>query len=203
MLKKIFILIFIVLAVNTYAQKGKSIKYFDFNVGVTNPVEPFATGYRTPTFGLFHANLGYRLMVNDRFGYRFVAGYDKISNSKKNSLPFNSSYVRVSTEAMIDLSKVLNFREFTNFFGLLMHGGIGASFLSGSGQYITMGHFVNGITLQGYVTPRLAINFDLTRVNHVYQQRTFDLTQEYSELGFDGFIFNATIGLSLKLSKSK
>jgi OOP family OmpA-OmpF porin len=203
MIKNLFIFILILFALNLNAQKGKSIKYLDLNFGVTNPVEPFALGYRTPTFGLFHANLGYRFMVNDRFGYRFIAGYDKISNSKKNSLPFNSSYVRVSTEAIIDLSKVLNFREFTNFFGLLMHGGVGASFLSGSGQYITMGNFVNGITLQGYVTPRLAINFDLTRVNHVYQQRTFDLSQKYSELGFDGFIFNATIGVSLKLSKGK
>jgi OOP family OmpA-OmpF porin len=202
MLKKIFFFILMVLAINTYAQKGKSTKYFDFNVGVTNPVEPFASGYRTPTFGLFHANLGYRLMINDRFGYRLIAGYDKIS-SAKNSLPFNSSYIRVSTEAMIDLSKVLNFREFTNFFGLLMHGGVGASFLSGSGQSITMGHFVNGITLQGFVTPRLALNIDLTRVNHVYQTRTFDLTENYSELGFDGFIFNATIGASIKLSKGK
>jgi OOP family OmpA-OmpF porin len=203
MLRKIFFFILMVLAINTYAQKGKSTKYFDLNVGVTNPVEPFAAGYRTPTFGLFHANLGYRFMVNDRFGYRFIAGYDKISNSQKNSLPFNSNYMRGSVEAMIDLSKVLNFREFTNFFGLLMHGGVGASFLSGSGQSITMGHFVNGITLQGFVSPRLAINFDLTRVNHVYQQRTFDLTKEYSELGFDGFIMNVTIGASLKLNKGK
>ena len=202
MLKNLSVFILLVFALNLNAQLGKSNKYFDFNFGVTNPVEPFAPGYRTPTFGLFHANLGYRLMINDRFGYRFIAGYDKIG-SAKNSLPFNSSYVRVSTEAMIDLSKVLNFREFTNFFGLLMHGGVGASFLSGSGQSITMGHFVNGITLQGFITPRLAINIDLTRVNHVYQTRTFDLTESYSELGFDGFIFNATIGASIKLNKGK
>ena len=202
MLKNLSVFILLVFALNLNAQQGKSNKYLDFNFGVTNPVEPFAPGYRTPTFGLFHANLGYRLMINDRFGYRFIAGYDKIG-SAKNSLPFNSSYVRVSTEAMIDLSKVLNFREFTNFFGLLMHGGVGASFLSGSGQSITMGHFVNGITLQGFITPRLAINIDLTRVNHVYQTRTFDLTESYSELGFDGFIFNATIGASIKLNKGK
>jgi hypothetical protein len=37
----------------------------------------------------------------------------------------------------------------------------------------------------------------------VYQTRTFDLTENYSELGFDGFIFNATIGASIKLSKGK
>ena len=202
MLKNLSVFILLVFALNLNAQQGKSNKYFDCSFGVTNPVEPFAPGYRTPTFALFHANLGYRLMINDRFGYRLIAGYDKIS-SAKNSIPFNSSYVRFSTEAMIDLSKVLNFREFTNFFGLLMHGGVGASFLSGSGQSITMGHFVNGITLQGFITPRLAINIDLTRVNHVYQTRTFDLTESYSELGFDGFIFNATIGASIKLNKGK
>lgn len=203
MLRNLSVFILIVFALNANAQKGKSIKYFDCNLGVTNPVEPFALGYRTPTFGLFHANLGYRLMINDRFGYRFIAGYDKISNAMKNSQPFKSNYIRGSVEAMIDLSKVLNFREFTNFFGLLMHGGVGASFLSGSGQSITMGHFVNGITLQGFVSPRLALNFDLTRVNHVYQKRTFDLTQQYNELGFDGFIMNVTFGASLKLGKSK
>lgn len=202
MLKNLSVFILIVFALNANAQKGKSLRYFDCNLGVTNPVEPFALGYRTPTFGLFHANLGYRLMINDRFGYRFIGGYDKISNSK-NSLPFNSSYIRASAEAMIDLSKVLNFREFTNFFGLLLHGGVGASFLSGSGQSIAMGNFVNGITLQGFVSPRLAINFDLTRVNHVYQQRTFDLTKAYSELGYDGFILNITVGASLKLGKLK
>ena len=116
MLKNLSVFILLVFGLNLNAQQGKSNNYLDCNFGVTNPVEPFASGYRTPTFGLFHANLGYRLMINDRFGYRFIAGYDKITNSK-NSLPFNSNYIRGSVEAMIDLSKVLNFRDFTNFFG--------------------------------------------------------------------------------------
>lgn len=185
------------------AQRRPQTRYvLDAGFGTSNAVEPYTIGYRSSTFGLFHAELGMRILMNDLFGYRILAGYDNIENAKNGkSLPFKSTYYRGSAEAIIDLGEVLKFDQFTTVFGLILHGGVGYSRLSGSGKSEGMAHFVNGLTVNLFLGDRLSINYDLTRVNHVYQQIKFDMQSAHSELGFDGMIFNMSLGLSLRLGK--
>jgi hypothetical protein len=65
-----------------------------------------------------------------------------------------------------------------------------------------MAHFVNGLTVNLFLGSRMSVNFDVTRVNHVYQQIKFDMQSAHSQLGFDGLIFNLSLGVSVKISKT-
>lgn len=204
--KQIFTLIFIfAAATNAFSQRRAESKFIlDIGAGSSNAVEPYSKGYRSPTFGFIHANLGARLMMNERFGYRFLVGFDQIKNASGGlSLPFRSKYYRGSVEAVIDLGEVLKFYEFTRIFGLLLHGGVGYSALTGSGKTASMGHFLNGLTMQAHLGSGFDIFLDLTRVNSVHQQITFDMQNTHNEKGFDGLIFNMSLGASIQLSKSK
>jgi OmpA-OmpF porin, OOP family len=189
---------------NCFSQRRAESKLFlDLGAGSTNAVEPYSPGYRSSTFGFIHANLGVRYMMNARFGYRVQAGYDQIKSAPAGlSLPFKSTYYRGSAEAIIDLGEVLRFNEFTTLFGLLLHGGVGYSSLSGSGKTAGMGHFINGLTMQAHFGSSFDLFLDLTRVNSVHQQITFDMQNPYNEKGFDGMIFNMSLGCSIKLSKT-
>jgi OOP family OmpA-OmpF porin len=168
--------------------------------GVSNAVEPFTIGYRSPTFDIVHANFGLRLLMNKLFGYRLYLGYDQIT-AASNSLPFRSTYYRGSAEAIVEIGEILRFKDFSNVFSLFLHGGVGYSRLSGSGKSAGMGHFINGLTVDLDLTKRLSIFYDLTRVNHFYQQVTFDLQSTYNEKGFDGMVFNMSLGIVLRISK--
>jgi len=174
--------------------------FLDMGYGVSNAVEPFTSGYRSPTFDIVHANFGLRLLMNKLFGYRLYLGYDRIT-AASNSLPFKSTYYRGSAEAVVDVGEILRFKDFTTVFDLFLHGGVGYSRLSGSGKSAGMGHFINGLTVDLDLTKRLSIFYDLTRVNHVYQQVTFDLQSTYNEKGFDGMVFNMSLGIILRISK--
>lgn len=194
----ILFLSIIALAPQLSAQRGRNV-LLDVATGTSNAVEPFTVGYRSPTFGFFHAAVGARLMMNSKFGYRIIGGYDQIKNAPDRSLPFNSNYFRVSMEGVIDMGEVLSFKEFTHFFGLLLHGGIGYSGLSGNHHYTSMGHALSGLSLQLKVNQDTQFFLDITRVNSVYQQWKFDMMNPHNELGFDGMLFNCTVGVSIQL----
>jgi OOP family OmpA-OmpF porin len=204
-LRSLLAIVLILCSLQIYAQRRPATRYIiDAGFGTSNAVEPYTLGYRSSTFGFFHAELGARILMNDLFGYRIIAGYDKIENAKNGkSLPFKSTYYRGSAEAIIDLGELLKFDQFTAVFGLFLHGGVGYSRLSGSGKSEGMGHFVNGLTVNLKLSKRMTLNYDLTRVNHVYQQIKFDMQSAHSELGFDGLVFNMSLGLSVELGKMR
>jgi OmpA-OmpF porin, OOP family len=205
MLRRLFLITCILCSVQAIAQRRPSTKIIvDASFGSSNAVEPYTIGYRSSTFGLFHAEVGTRILMNDYFGYRILAGYDNIENAKDGkSLPFKTTYYRGSAEAIIDLGELLKFDQFTTAFGLFLHGGVGYSRLTGSGKSEGMAHFVNGLTVNLFISKRMSLNFDLTRVNHVYQQIKFDMQSAHSELGFDGLIFNMSLGLSFQFGKMR
>jgi OOP family OmpA-OmpF porin len=200
-MRSTLILILTFWALSFTAQRRPDEQIFlDLGYGVSNAVEPFTSGYRSPTFDIVHANLGFRVLMNRLFGYRLHLGYDQIT-AAPNSLPFKSTYYRGSAEAVVDLGELLRFKDFTTVFGLFLHGGVGYSRLYGSGKSTGMGHFINGLNVNLYLAKRLSLFFDLTRVNHVYQQVTFDLQSPHNEKGFDGMMFNMSLGITLNFSK--
>ena len=56
-------------------QKGSTI---EVAFGSRNAVHPFTLGYRSPTFALFHSELGYRMMPNEMVGYKIHGGLVKL-----------------------------------------------------------------------------------------------------------------------------
>ena len=70
MLRRIFVFFFLLCSMQVYAQRRPDTKLFiDVSFGTSNAVEPYKLGYRSSTFGLFHAELGARILMNDYFGY--------------------------------------------------------------------------------------------------------------------------------------
>jgi OOP family OmpA-OmpF porin len=185
--------------VGTLAAQKKSPSNIEVAFGTSNAVHPFTKGYRSPTFGLFHAELGYRQMMNEFVGYKLTGGYDKIGNATDgSSIEFSSQYIRFSFQGVVDMGQILRFRDFARGFTILVHGGPGFSNLwNDAGQSGAMLNLTAGIVPQYKISDKFRLFADFTRVRHVYQQVTFDLQSPHSQLGFDGWIANISLGASI------
>lgn len=129
-------------------------------------------------------------------------GYDNIEGDKE-SVDFQSDYYRFTLEGVVNAAEVLGAREWTQRFGLLLHGGMGVSFLKGSEPVETgtdhMLNFQAGVTPQIKLTNSLALFGDLSILGHVRQDLTYDGVDRGTLRGFDGFLVNASVGITLYL----
>lgn len=217
--KIIQIFFYILIFHNTSFSQEETLNHssLDFGFGVTNAITPFAPNYWSNTVGLFHTYLGYRYMFNNKFGARLNLGFDRIKNdgfgSNGNSQEFRSQYLRSSLEVVLNMGRVLNFEDFAPKFSFLFHGGMGYSSNRNSNAPLfgdfnnpnkdNMVNFIVGLTPQFKLNNQLSINVDLAFINHIYQQRTWDLTESYSSRGFDGLLANATVGVSYYFGKNE
>jgi OOP family OmpA-OmpF porin len=194
----ILLIFFLGIGKNMFAQK-KNGSYIELAFGSSNAVHPFTNGYRSPTFGLFHAELGYRQMMNEFVGYKLTGGYDKIGNATDgSSIEFSSQYIRFSFQGVVDMGQILRFRDFARGFTILVHGGPGFSNLwNDAGQSGAMLNLTAGLVPQYKISDKFRVFVDFTRVRHVYQQVTFDLQSSHTQLGFDGWIANISLGASI------
>jgi hypothetical protein len=211
----IYILIFHNIAFNQEGPLNHSS--LDIGIGGTNAVAPFAPNYWSNTVGLFHTHVGYRYMFNNKFGARLGLGFDRIKNdgfgSNGNSQEFRSQYFRSSLEIVLNMGRVLNFEDFAPKFSFLFHGGMGYSSNRNANAQLfsdfknpnkdNMVNFIVGLTPQYKLNNKLSINVDVAFVNHIYQQRTWDLTQSHNSRGFDGLLANATVGVSYYIGENE
>lgn len=175
----------------------------DLNAGITKPTNPFSDGYNTKNFNFIHGDGGVRYMFNNKFGIKADFGYDKFEEDK-DSKQFETKYYRTSLQGVVNLGRVLSFEEWTSVLNLQAHAGAGYSWMtndhfSGKDQ---MGHFIVGLTGQLKLSERVALNADFTMINNVRQNNTWDGRGAVNDRGFDGTIYNATLGLSFYLGKN-
>ncbi|MGM0479748.1 MAG: SPOR domain-containing protein [Bacteroidota bacterium] len=217
MLNKLIVLtaVLIVFQPSGFSQPESDRWSLSYNIGVTNGVAPYAPGYWSNTLGFMHTNIGGRFMFNNKFGIKADFGYDRIKNDEfgdnGQSLPFRSNYFRYSLQLTANLGRTLNFEDFTDHFGLLLHGGMGYSSNQKKGAPLfgesnspdrdNMVNFIVGFTPQYKLSDRFAVNADVSFVHHIYQQRTWDLSAPYNDRGFDGFMANATVGVTYYFGK--
>ncbi|BAO56758.1 OmpA domain protein [Nonlabens marinus S1-08] len=175
----------------------------DLGLGVHKPVRPVAEGYFTNTPSIGQADLGVRYMINDKFGLNLDLGYNRFEGDDE-SLPFKSQAYRVSLEGVVNAGTFLGFREWTDRFGLLLHGGAGVTTLKyqeprdiEDGDQML--NFTVGATPQLRVSDRVALFADLSIFGHVRQDRSFDGTRPTGTRGFNGFLVNASVGASFYL----
>ncbi|AFL82056.1 outer membrane protein/peptidoglycan-associated (lipo)protein [Aequorivita sublithincola DSM 14238] len=171
--------------------------------GVHKPTRVFAPGYyvNTPSFG--QGALGVRYMFNEKFGVRLGLGYNNIESDDA-SLDFKTSYYRGSLEGVLNLTSILDFSDWTNSLGLLVHGGAGYSYMKfDSPNALTdnddMVHIMGGITPQVKLTNSVALFADVSAIGHVRQSKSWDGTQYNPQRGVDGFMVNGSIGISIYL----
>ena len=178
----------------------------EVEAGVHKVGNKFASGYYEDTPSLWGAGLGLRYMFNEKFGAKLDFGYANIQDGK-NSLPFETNYYRTSLQGVVNLGNILDFKSWTNTFGLLAHAGGGYSAhkpkspidFNKSDQML---NFIVGITPQIKLSDRIALTGDLSLMDHVRQSVTWDGTQDVSAFrGFYGVMVNANVGLTFYLGK--
>jgi OOP family OmpA-OmpF porin len=201
-MKKIILSAALLLCGSAFAQKDTSYNKLsiDLGIGASNVMSPnFSKGYDQKLFDPLTVRVGARYMFNNIFGAAWVIGYDNISSSKK-SLDFQTHNVSSTLQAYASLTNLLNFSEFTDKFGLLIHTGAGLSGMFGklNNQKVhdNVISFVGGVTPQYKLNNNLSINLDLGFNLNLRQQRSFDLVGRTSTPGLANNFGYATVGVS-------
>ncbi|PXY47047.1 OmpA family protein [Flavobacterium hydrophilum] len=178
----------------------------ELNGGFNTPMRTITAGYSTESFNPFHADLGARYMFNPKFGLKLDLGYDQFTE-RDNTPEFESRMIRASFQGVINLSRVLNFETWTNTFGILVHGGLGASQISsknGLDGEDYLAHGILGMTGQIKLGNRVALTADVSGLVNTLQDFNFDGMGNASKgRPLDGVLLNASLGLTFYLGKNK
>lgn len=178
----------------------------ELNAGLSRPTKHFSTGVYTERIAPLHADLGVRYMFNPKFGLKLDGGYDTFEAADDSAADFESKFYRFSLQGVLNVGRVLNFEDWTNTIGLLVHAGAGYSILdneniNGNDQTLNL---IAGVTGQVKLSNRFVLTGDFTGINTMEQQNTWDgLTYIGTQRrGFEqNFIFNASLGITVYLGK--
>ena len=179
---------------------------FDINGGISKPTTPFVKGYYVSDTNLFHVDLGARYMINPKFGFKVDFGYDTFKNESKTP-DFKGQYFRANIQGVANLGRILNFEDFSKNVNLQFHMGPGYAFMKNDNFSGTdkMTNLLVGLTGQIKLSDRVAFNADFTLANNIRQHNSFDGTQFGGSIGedrgFNGSLYNASVGLSIYLGK--
>lgn len=180
----------------------------DLNGGLSRPTAPFEPGYYVEDFSFFHVDLGARYMFNPKFGFKLDLGYDSFENPS-NLAPFKTKYYRTNIQGVLNVGRLLNFEDFTQRLNAQIHMGPGYSFME-SNNFNGTDEMVNvlmGITGQLKLNDKIALNADFTMINNIRQHYSFDGTSTFGAVrqdrGFNGTLYNATLGLSIYLGNNE
>ncbi len=213
-MKKILLTLTSVLALSSsYAQTEEktSVNTSDYNKwsievagGVNKFQRPSTSGYYTSTPSFYNADFGVRYMFNNKFGLKLDAGYYNFTE-KDGSLPFESHYYRGNLQAVANLGRIMNFETWTNTFGLLGHTGFGYGQLKSEGKPFTdkMLNFMAGVTGQVRLGNRVALTGDFSTILNAQQNMAFDGNSAVGGRGFQGIMFQGTVGLTFYLGKAE
>lgn len=179
----------------------------EVNGGVNKPMRPISGGYFTNTPDFLHLDLGVRYMFNEKFGLKLDVGYDNFQSDEK-SMDFESNYYRASLQGVANLGRIMNWETWTRTFNLLGHAGAGYSQLRPdqgpiSDDHDQMMNWIAGLTGQVKLSDHVALTADFTTLAHSRQDYTFDGMSKTSTRGFDGIMFNASVGITFYLGKAK
>ena len=227
MMKNFYFAIMTLLCFSAFAQKAeKSPKNYnrfsiDVNAGINKPGELFSPGYFTSdpdtymNFNRFsHYSMGFRYMVNTKFGIRLDGAYDLIVPEKDNgSLDFKSEQYRIGLQGYVNVRNLLNFDSWTKRFGFLFHGGIQVSRLNPIyrvtelGEKIDLdydednGGFIFGFTPQYRITNRLVFTLDVSFLMNTRAHLTWDGELAETSNNLKSNMVNTTFGLTYYFGK--
>lgn len=197
-----------------FAQAQEAPSYnkwaLDIGVGLNKAQSDFGSGYHMPTVDFPTADLGVRYMFNSKFGTRLSLGYQNISGDSDSSLDFETDYFSATLSGVANLGNVMNFRTWTNTFGLLAHAGGGYSLMTfdavgANDENDQMINWVVGLTPQLKLSNRIALFADASLVGNFLQNNTFDGTvssRSHGNFG-RGVILKGSVGLSIALGSSE
>lgn len=170
--------------------------------GFNKPVKPMTNGYYTSAPSPYAVDLGARYMFNNKFGLKGDFGFNHFTN-KSDSKKFDTNYYRFDIQGVANLGRIMNFEDFTQTFGLLVHAGFGAAQASfdNSRDNDLMVNIISGITAQIRLSNRFSLTGDFSTIINTKQDVAFDGFSVNGSSTSSGVILNGTIGLSYSLGK--
>lgn len=194
------------------------------NVGHGKGVNPYSIGYYSSNpnsfFGSIQANdfsLGFRYMINQKFGVKTALTYQNFKNIKDNgSLPFEMKLMGISFQGVANLRKIFDLEESFKKIGLFVHGGIkidqmesktknnAASLVDHNyGEKEFNGGLIFGITPQFKLSDKLSFNLDVSIQSNYRQHFNWDGSNSETNNNLKGQIVTSSVGLSYSLGKNK
>lgn len=200
------------LAIKAQEEKNYNRWSIEVEAGMHKPATPFSPGYYASTPSFWQGGLGFRYMFNDKFGAKLDFGYNSIENDD-NSQPFKTEYYRANLQGVINLGTVLGFREWCDYFNVLIHGGFGYS-ANKPKEPIEFDSADNMLNLMAGISPQLrlgksvALTGDLSILGHVRHNTPWDGAMPLNEVvsnnqtrGLNGYMVNASVGITLYLGQ--
>ena len=173
--------------------------------GINTASNPLTPGYDISGYNFYSANFGVRYMFNTKFGLKLGVTYDRLKEDD-GSPEFETKVMGANLQGYANIGRILEFETWTKRLNLLGHVGVGVSQLKNDERIKYedhVGNFLIGLTGQFKVSPRVTIFGDFTMNNTFAQDRTWDggAYSQAPKQGFDGTLYQATIGLSVALGK--
>lgn len=214
MKKAVLPLLLLCLSQGINAQEAKPTQEYDkwsieVGAGINKPGRTFSDGYRTPRLAPITGELGVRYMFNNKFGLKLDAAYNQFKNAD-DSPDFKTTFMRLDLQGVINVGRILNFEDWTNRFGLLLHGGAGVFRMTFDDNVLYNDAKDHGLNLIGGITGQLRLSNSVvltgdftTSVNGV-QNYNFDGNSRITTNVVDGVLMTGTVGLTFYLgSKEK
>lgn len=183
----------------------------EVEIGISTVISTLTDGYYAKA-GSLSTNYSNRFMMNDRFGIKAEFNFNQFNFGNRNfelegtNFVSQTNYYRTSLIGVTNLGNVLNFKQKTDRFGLLMHSGGGFSILQSKNTLQgvewksdfsdIMINLVLGFSPQIKIGSRMAANVNILMISHLSQTFTFDMNSSAKRQGFDGVIFNFGAGVS-------
>lgn len=224
--KKIFLILILLVTFSGFSQitifkrlENDSINRwsFDVNVGQSKGVAPYRNGYFSSNpnqyFGSFsvnHINLAGRYMFSPKMGLKFGLGFDQVkNNSNTTSLPFKMNVYTISTEAVVNLARLVDIQKNLGNIGLLFHGGLQVNSMTpnisnpvvGQNNKITEynGGFIFGITPTYKITDKIALTGDLSFTSNYRQHLSWDGFYSEDNQNLSGSMISYSGGMSFSI----
>lgn len=159
-----------------------------------------------------HFALNGRYMATNRVGLMLTANYDFLDFIDK---PYNTYLVRTTIQGVVNASDILHLPQVTSRFGLLAHGGFGFSSMwsdnnpnsadseSLSDRADGMLSFTFGMTPQFKLSEKWSLNTDLSFTFNARQNNRFDMQARSMNGAIDGYMLNASVGITRYFGKNK
>lgn len=177
----------------------------DLGAGMNKPVRPMKSGYSAKTLDFLNLHAGVRYMFNDKFGLQANVGYNEFK-PKGSSLDFKSEMWSYGLDGVVNVGNVLDFKSWTNTFGLLAHAGVSYSTLKGkeplkssTDEMVTLNV---GLQPQIRLGNRVSLFADASLHGNIRQDLGFEGQPKTSSTrGFNGYFMTTSVGISVYLGK--
>lgn len=182
-----------------------SNKMIDVNLGFNKPFQAFSPGFRSPSIGLFHFSASYRQMPNPVFGYQLKFSHDLLRDRITNA-NYSTNYERLSFQAVLNVTNLFHYKDWTNSIGTLIHMGPGFGLMMGTdnlGEKVrdNTAFFEAGLTPFIKMNEKVNLMLDISWTAQMFHSRTFDLNA--GNPNGASTQMSASVGLSFAIGGNK